>query len=220
MKRAFLSPLTSGVGALAAFLGLLVAAASCGESVERATGGSGGTATCGGTQVQCADTCGSDYFPASADCKNGEWVCPAGTVDPADCPSNSCSGEPLACEKCGAGAWECSPDEACTMSCGGIVCRACPVDLPGEVIFDGCTCKCDASGKYTCAAIPGCCNTDLDCGDEKLTPCVNGVCKEPVADACWSDVECMAGMKCEGASVCQCGANCLVPDSPGMCVPE
>jgi len=60
----------------------------------------------------------------------------------------------------------------------------------------------------------------MDCGDKKLTPCVNGVCKETVADGCWSDVECGPGMKCEGEAVCGCGSNCLLPDKAGMCVPE
>lgn len=202
---------------LVAALAAVAFASSCGGSVD--TTSSSGGAACSGAQVQCADGCGSDYFPAGADCKDGAWVCPAGTVDPADCPAGTCWGAALPCETCGENGWSCSADVACVGTCGGIVCAECPANQPGEAMIGGCLCSCAANGTYTCAPSPDCCTKDIDCGDKKLTPCVNGVCKEPVMDACWSDVECPPGMVCQGAAVCGCGFACVLPDIPGMCVP-
>ncbi|MCC6649148.1 MAG: hypothetical protein IT374_26715 [Polyangiaceae bacterium] len=66
-------------------------------------------------------------------------------------------------------------------------------------------------------ASPGCCKVDLDCGDFAHVPCVEGVCKLLVPDACWSDAECAPGEICAGAFVCACGADCDAPDKPGAC---
>jgi hypothetical protein len=34
---------------------------------------------------------------------------------------------------------------------------------------------------------------------------------------CWDHGVCAAGTKCVGQQVCPCGADCLLPDSPGKC---
>ncbi|MCC6217146.1 MAG: hypothetical protein IT376_19965 [Polyangiaceae bacterium] len=45
------------------------------------------------------------------------------------------------------------------------------------------------------------------------------VCKHDYpSDGCWVDLDC-GERSCVGASVCPCGASCLVPDSPGRCEP-
>lgn len=63
-----------------------------------------------------------------------------------------------------------------------------------------------------------CCDIDMDCGDEEYVPCVNGTCKQVVADGCWKDEECPLGQTCVGASVCPCDALCAVADYPGKCM--
>ncbi|MCO4761672.1 MAG: hypothetical protein KC502_09225 [Myxococcales bacterium] len=69
---------------------------------------------------------------------------------------------------------------------------------------------------------PGCCKADNECG--KANVCITGgksqgVCKSLLAlgkNQCWSDAQCGTGT-CTGASVCPCGANCIIPDKPGVC---
>jgi len=182
--------------------------------------GTGGASTssssgpaCSGSAVLCADGCGSDYFPAQADCIGGKWVCPPGTVDPADCPAGGCGGAPLPCEVCYAN-WECNPSAACLQGCPAVACSTCPSE---PFSIPGCDCGCDASGQFVCAKTESCCASDIDCGDESFVPCVNGVCKMPVPDGCWADAECPPAHVCVGASVCPCGADCLQPDKPGVC---
>ncbi|MCS6799814.1 MAG: Kazal-type serine protease inhibitor [Myxococcota bacterium] len=80
-----------------------------------------------------------------------------------------------------------------------------------------------------CGAAPrGCCGSDGDCARGER--CVGemcggdvdvfGVCKEPPARGqCWEDADCPRGTRCIGASVCPCGAACLVPDAEGRCEP-
>jgi Kazal-type serine protease inhibitor domain./Protein metal binding site. len=67
----------------------------------------------------------------------------------------------------------------------------------------------------------GCCETDADCtSSEGPGVCVSGVCKQvPPPGACWSDADCGPGQECVGASVCPCGALCILPDHPGKCTP-
>jgi hypothetical protein len=64
---------------------------------------------------------------------------------------------------------------------------------------------------------PACCTNDMACGDEQYVPCVNGVCKQPIAGYCWKDAECSAGQKCVGVFVCPCGAACGQAETPGKC---
>ncbi|MFO0757207.1 MAG: hypothetical protein U0359_12000 [Byssovorax sp.] len=208
---------------------------ACGSSVETPSGststttgtggGSSSTSTgagggCAGPPVQCAQFCGSDFFPAEASCMGSAWVCPPDTVDPATCPEGTCWGLALPCEKCGDAGWECAPSESCLgNSCAGVVCAECPAGGPSSTIIGACACACDASGQYSCALAGGCCNTDMDCGDAVFVPCVNHVCKQPVDGGCWADAECPPDQKCKGATVCPCSADCDVPDQPGTCAP-
>ena len=122
----------------------------------------------------------------------------------------------MSCETCGPNGWQCEPTPSCTNSCGGMVCAECPVDDDGPGLFGGCQCACNG-GSYTCELAEGCCNSDIDCGDESFVPCVNNVCKQPVDDGCWSDLECSFGQTCVGATVCPCGSFCFLEDMPGAC---
>jgi hypothetical protein len=211
---------TRGLSIVAFFVMAIALSAACGSTVDVPTStsssGSGGSAGCSGNGPSCAQSCGSDAFEQPI-CQNGAWVCPPGTVDENDCPASTCSGPPLPCEVCNDG-WACAPDKACIGSCDAFVCATCAGAPEGTITVGACACSCNG-GDYGCALAPGCCNKDLDCGDETLSPCVNNVCKTPVMGACWADIECGAAMKCQGAIVCPCGSVCKAPDSPGTCVP-
>jgi hypothetical protein len=189
-----------------------------GGGATSSTTGTGSTSSggCAGTAPWCAAGCGSDYFPAQAECLGSEWVCPEGTVNPEDCPPGTCWGLPLPCEICGDSGWECAPTEACVGSCGGLACAAC-TGAPDAIVVGACQCACDENAQYTCQLAAGCCNVDFDCGDLAYVPCVNNVCKPTVAGGCWSDAECGDGESCVGATVCPCGARCDGPDAPGTC---
>lgn len=207
------------------FAGVLLTATggACGGSVTVAgSGGSGGgSGGCAGFPAigACVYGCGSDAFDSSI-CQDGVWVCPPGTVPVGDCPAGTCSGPPLPCEVCNNG-WSCAPNNACVGSCESLLCATCNGAPAGTLQIGACTCACDSTGgQYGCALAPGCCNKDIDCGDETFVPCVNNVCKPPVMGACWSDTECGANMKCSGAVVCPCSFDCNTPDMPGTCVPS
>jgi hypothetical protein len=78
-------------------------------------------------------------------------------------------------------------------------------------------CPPDTVDPNTCPPpVQVCCTVDWQCGDEIFVPCVNGVCKPPIPDACWSDEECN-GLACVDAFVCPCDADCTQPDHPGFC---
>jgi hypothetical protein len=112
------------------------------------------------------------------------------------------------------------PEAACVGSCNSFVCATCNGAPPGETYLGGCVCSCKNDGnEYGCELMAGCCNQNIDCGDEVFVPCVENVCKQPVPGGCWSDAECGPGMKCEGEMVCPCTYDCEVPDEPGTCVP-
>jgi len=73
---------------------------------------------------------------------------------------------------------------------------------------------------------PLCCSEDCVCLANGTT-CVYpqglgypGVCKELVPSQvnCWSAEDCGYGNVCDGATVCPCDFECLVPDEPGTCV--
>jgi len=185
-----------------------------GSSASSTSTGSGGG--CAGSPPFCTHGCGSDWLEQSI-CPNGTWTCPPDTIDPNECPPGTCWGPPLPCEVC-MGGWACAPEAACIGSCSAFVCATCEGTAPGTTQIGACQCSCN-NNEYGCTLAPGCCHQDVDCGDKQLFPCVNNVCKQPVTGACWADIECGAGMKCQGAIVCPCGAFCDAPDTPGMCVP-
>lgn len=224
--------LTITAAAAATFLG-------CGPNVQQtSTGGHTTTATetttgtntntptpttstttttgCNKPEPVCVPGCGGDVI-GQAKCVNDAWQCEPGWMFIDDCPAGSCFGLPYPCETCPNG-WACEPNAACVGSCDGVVCLECPA-AGGQAIFGACECHCTDSGEYTCKLAGGCCNEDLDCGDEVFVPCVNHVCKQPTPTGCWSDAECPPGKTCQGASVCGCGQVCGAPDMPGQCAP-
>lgn len=103
----------------------------------------------------------------------------------------------------------------------------------GFLSMGACPSRTDAgadSGSGSCRVGPGCCATDADCGRGYCAPaqtCTGGVatsvCKTRPADLseCWRDSDCPAvgGREgvCRGATICPCGAACLVADAPGTC---
>jgi hypothetical protein len=68
-----------------------------------------------------------------------------------------------------------------------------------------------------------CCFSDADCPyrcyGAQCADASEGVCKPmPMLGQCWADRDCAVGATCNGARVCPCGAQCLLPDAPGMCI--
>jgi len=86
----------------------------------------------------------------------------------------------------------------------------------------------DGACATTCDARPaaGCCFEDGDCGSRSQR-CAGEVCRAGgegtcvtailMRGRCWEDSDCDLGERCTGANRCDCGAACLVPDSPGTC---
>ena len=81
-----------------------------------------------------------------------------------------------------------------------------------------------------CLQQAGCCRGDLDCASDQ--ECVDntlsctstptghqGVCKPrpTAANTCWQNGDCSPGSTCTGATVCPCGASCIVADAVGTC---
>lgn len=115
-----------------------------------------GSAGCTDYAPFCADFCGSDYAPESADCIDGRWVCPPGTVDSSDCPSGTCWGPPLPGEECDDG-WKCRPDADDWDACPELLCATCD-GFGDDREVDGCACWCDPdTAQVSCgrAATPG-----------------------------------------------------------------
>jgi hypothetical protein len=87
-----------------------------------------------------------------------------------------------------------------------------------------CNADCDVPDRAgTCFFLPGCCQTDVDCGEGDWT-CVPGteagVCKPPVGpgtDHCWWNGDCGPTEACFGAAVCPCNADCDMADQTGTC---
>ena len=170
-------------------VGCVPSACSC----DPATGAIMCTADCGGGTCVPEESDGPlCEAPNPQACTPG--TCPEGST----CDlSQGCSASHCECvELDGEGHWNCTKD------C-----------VPGLCIPDG-------------PLAEGCCATKGDCADSEI--CVNpgstlgGVCKPTPPPAfpgisCWSDAGCPGDSTCEGGVVCPCGAQCFVPDSPGMC---
>jgi hypothetical protein len=79
----------------------------------------------------------------------------------------------------------------------------------------------------TCDLAPaegGCCFDDGDCtGSERCYAFTCGAggegrCQLPApVGRCWDSGDCAAGTTCQDVQLCECGARCLVEDSPGTC---
>jgi hypothetical protein len=160
----------------------------------------------------------------------GGFVCPCGAdcaedqlgkcdVPPGCCATAAdCDQKPYVELQCVAGNCESTPPPGqcwTDADCGGALCKGACICPCGMV--------CACGGQMgTCEGEPPpppplCCTTDWQCGDYVYTPCVNGVCKQPVAGHCWKDAECAAGETCTGAFVCPCGAACGQAETPGKC---
>ncbi len=84
----------------------------------------------------------------------------------------------------------------------------CTADCSFSYIFG----KCSDNAGSCCGGDKGGCLSDEVCvGDQVCKPAV-------IPDgSCWSDADCKVGT-CDGASVCPCGAMCIVADKLGKCV--
>ena len=147
-----------------------------------------------------------------ASCEDGTWKVETGPCEtPACCMSDG----------------ECpSPTSICISTiCKDPTTTGCWRDdqcASGERCSGAFVCPCDADCAHgdqigTCVPDdPACCLGNDGCRPNEI--CVAGVCKEqpPSGGDCWRDAECFGGV-CNGAMVCPCLTNCILPDTPGTC---
>jgi hypothetical protein len=174
-----------------------------GSSAGGASAGSGGSGPCeaGGSCDSEGSSCSDGACcPCYYECRGGTWT----WATCASCPAPACPPEPPA---------------------DGQACGACQDPVGSFCSWDRCDTSlgryggtCDGS-RWSVSVQPcsgdGCCSSDEECASRI---CVSGVCKVASAGGCWRSKDCGAGAVCSGASVCPCGAACLLPDQPGTCV--
>ncbi len=169
--------------------------------------------------------CWSDADCAAGETCVGAAVCPCGAECIIADHAGKCEPKCAATETCWDGIDnDCDGqiDEGCSCltdaDCpDGLVCQLEPYCPPCTFADPPCMLPCTMKGQCVPPPQPGCCKTDADCG--KGQECVGTVCKPlPSAGECWSDADCGPDAKCEGASVCPCGALCIIADHPGKCV--
>jgi hypothetical protein len=103
---------------------------------------------CPSGQLMCFHGCGSDYFEL-ANCVQGKWTCPNGTIDPSTCPANTCWGPPAPGEVCGPNGWECHPEVNHAYDfCPAFMCPEC-TGFSGPTDVNGCHCQC-ANNQVAC----------------------------------------------------------------------
>ena len=146
--------------------------------------------------------------------------------------SGACGGNPGGCaigDKSG-----CAANEYCAGGCSGTGQCAVKPDACITLYKPVCGCNgltygnsCGAAsagmnvattGECGPPPLPGCCKADGDC---KGGACIGTTCKdlgELKKGQCWSAAQCEGNMPCLGASVCPCGAMCIVADKPGNCL--
>ncbi|MDI1447892.1 hypothetical protein [Polyangium sp. 6x1] len=75
--------------------------------------------------------------------------------------------------------------------------------------------------RSVCKGAGGCCSDVPRSPCPIGTRCINDRCKEKLASPnCFVDDDCPAATPhCIGAQVCPCGADCVMPDKPGVCLP-
>lgn len=185
------------------------------SSSGAASSSSSGGASCKGDEIRCVTSCAVVDAPVPGECIDGSWTCPSGTLNEAQCFDDpDCPGALAACDVCAAdGSVQCDVSKDCLANCPAVACSSC---TSGGLTVNGCSCSCSSDGQLKCAT-QTCCMSDIDCGDKVYFPCVNGVCKQPVLDGCWSTSECGPGTSCIDAFVCPCGESCDTEDVPGYC---
>ncbi|WP_211365263.1 hypothetical protein [Polyangium fumosum] len=99
----------------------------------------------------------------------------------------------------------------------------CESEVVAEPFCKGSTwvCPMGTIPRDVCKSAGGCCaNTDPQCPEG--TRCINDRCKERLSfPSCFIDNDCPTSMPyCIGAQVCACMAECLLPDTPGTCMPQ
>jgi len=161
------------------------------------------------------DECAFDGPRSAGHCDGLHWVITSSSCAPNGCCTRDTDCAPEAhclpggtCAPAGryGACWvdaDCGAEELCSgaFACGcGVVCGT--ANTIGACVPKGI----------------GCCATDQDCPEGH--ECVVGQCELKLNpnNGCWTDRDCSAGGQCLGASVCGCGASCLVANSPGMCV--
>jgi hypothetical protein len=171
---------------------------------------------CGGAYGSCF---GGSVCPCLADCDMEDQLGKC-SAPPGCCTTSAdCDQKPFVEPQCVAGNCESKPPPGqcwTDADCGGSTCQnacICPC---------GMICACGGQmgwceGGPPPPPPPGCCTSDWQCGDYVYSPCVSGVCKQPVAGHCWKDAECAPGQTCVGAFVCPCGAACGQAETPGKC---
>ena len=166
--------------------------------------------------------------PVGADCGKDKYckLPVAGCVGYGECEplQSGCSKELKPVCGCDANSYS----NACTAGAAGQNIKA-DGNCPGKCVVSG---DCDDNDKCTvdscalgvckhikdpnCGINPGCCTDDSQC---KGGICVAKVCKSTIGlgvGECWTDAQC-GGQKCVGASICPCGAMCIIADKPGKC---
>lgn len=176
-----------------------------GTSGGGSDGGTDGSAGCSGGVRDCADGCGSDYFPERAECVGGEWRCPQGTVLPEECPSGTCWGAPLPGETCDEG-WACEPDASAWQECPSLMCATCR-NFDGPQQVGDCVCECNGVGNVQCINLddpvppptqPPCEGLDF-CACHQRSDCTY----ETDSCLCPCDYECPGEPPCD----CACGGG-------------
>ncbi|MCC6643980.1 MAG: hypothetical protein IT374_00195, partial [Polyangiaceae bacterium] len=166
------------------------------------TSGAGGTGNGGSGQAGAAGSGGGANLCCAADtecdAQSPGTVCVLGY-----CKKPAPSGECWDDGDCPKPGTHCDGEIACDCSLD-IVCP--PKERPGTCVQGG------GNG--------ACCKSDNDCekGFECAGPLGKSVClPTPPKGECWSNADCGGGI-CEKATICPCGANCLLPNSPGKCL--
>lgn len=172
---------------------------------------------CGGLGSVCK---GGFVCPCDADCSGPDQLGQC-TVQPGCCAKDAdCTQKPNVPMMCVGGNCEMKPPAGQCWSSkdcsNGTTCS-------GECVCPcGAMCACGGQMGWCKGSPPppppptACCKSQLDCGVGSV--CAMGVCKQSVAGACWADVECAQGKKCNGASICPCGAQCGMAEYPGKCL--
>ncbi|MEZ4226077.1 MAG: hypothetical protein R3B13_34340 [Polyangiaceae bacterium] len=172
------------------------------------------------------DTCWADR-----DCGGAHGSCVGASVCPCDmdCYAEDTLGKCIKFPGCCATDQDCPKDPKQPLTCVAGNCEPVPpsgqcwsdLDCNGGTCGGACICPCGVicacGGQmgWCTSTVPACCTGHAACGSGAV--CANNVCKKSEPPYCWHDVECPAGQKCLGASVCPCGAACAVADSPGKC---